>query len=66
MVLIELLALGAGMFFGACFPPEITSRSDSTDTLYSSFGNAESYTPRPTETRIENDFMRFSTMSLVH
>jgi hypothetical protein len=45
MVRIELLALGAGMFVGACSPPEITSRSDSTDTLYSSFGDAESYTP---------------------
>jgi hypothetical protein len=53
------------MFLGACSLPEITSRSDSSDTLYSGFESADSYTPRPIGTRSENDFMRFSTMSLV-
>jgi hypothetical protein len=65
MTRIGLLALGAGMFLGACSLPEITSRSDSSDTLYSGFESAGSYTPQPIGTRSENDFMRFSTMSLV-
>jgi hypothetical protein len=65
MTRIGLLVLGAGMFLGACSLPEITSRSDSSETLYSGFESADSYTPRPIGTRSENDFMRFSTMSLV-
>jgi hypothetical protein len=64
MTRIGLLALGTGMFLGACSQPEITSRSDSSDALYSGFEDAESYTPRPIGTRSENDFMRFSTKSL--
>ncbi len=64
MTRIGLLALGAGMFLGACSLPEITSRSDSSDTLYSGIESADSYTPRPIGTRSENAFMRFSTMSL--
>jgi hypothetical protein len=52
------------MFLGACSLPEITSRSDSSDTLYSGFESADSYTPQPIGTRSENDFMRFSTMSV--
>jgi hypothetical protein len=64
MTRIGLLALSAGMFLGACSQPEITSRLDSSDTLYSGFEDAESYTPRPIGTRSKNDFMRFSTMSL--
>jgi hypothetical protein len=64
MTRIGLLALSAGMFLGACSQPEITSRSDSSDTLYSGFEDAESYMPRPIGTRSENDFMRFSAMSL--
>jgi hypothetical protein len=64
MTRIGLLALGAGMFLGACSLPEITSRSDSSDTLYSGFESADSYTPQPIGTRSENDFMRFSTMSV--
>ena len=65
MTRISLAALGAVMVLGACTPPEIPARMDSTDTLYSGFEAAESYTPRPVGTRSENDFMRFSTMSLV-
>jgi hypothetical protein len=65
MTRIGLLALGAAMVLGACTPPEITSRSDGSDTLFSGFEGAESYTPRPIGARAENDFMRFSTMALV-
>jgi hypothetical protein len=65
MTRIHLAALGAAMLLGACAPPEITSRMDSTDTLYSSFETADSYTPRPIGARADNDMMRFSTMSLV-
>ncbi len=66
MTRIGCLALGAGVFLGACSPPDIASRSDSSDTLFSSFDDADNYTPRPIGARTENDFMRFSTMSLVH
>ena len=62
---IQLAALGAAMMLGACTPPEITSRMDSADTLYSGFETADSYTPRPVGARADNDMMRFSTMSLV-
>ena len=65
MTRIHLTALGAAMLVGACTPPEITSRMDSADTLYSGFETAESYTPRPVAGRQDNDLMRFSTMSLV-
>jgi hypothetical protein len=51
MTRIGLLALGAGMFLGACSQPKITSRTDSSDTLYSGFEDAESYTPQPIGTR---------------
>lgn len=59
-----LVALGAAIVLGACSPPEITSRADSSETLYSGFESAESYTPRPIGARADNDFMRFSTMSM--
>jgi len=65
MTRISLAALGVVMILGACTPPEIASRMDSSETLYSGFEAAESYTPRPVGTRSQNDFMRFSTMSLV-
>lgn len=65
MTRIHLAALGAAMLLGACAPPEITSRMDSADTLYSGFESADSYTPHPVGARAENDMMRFSTMSLV-
>lgn len=65
MTRIYLAALGAAMMLGACTPPEITSRMDSADTLYSGFDSADSYTPRPVGARADNDMMRFSTMSLV-
>ena len=64
MTRISLAVLGAVMVLGACSPPEIASRMDSGDTLNSGFEAAESYTPRPIGTRSENDFMRFSTMSM--
>ncbi len=64
MTRISLTALGAVMVLGACTAPEIASRMDSSETLYSGFEAAESYTPRPVGSRSENDFMRFSTMSL--
>ena len=59
-----IVALGAAMALGACSSPDITSRMDSADTLYSGFETAESYTPRPVGMRSENDFMRFSTMGV--
>ena len=61
---IGIAALGAAMLLGACSPPEITSRMDSSDTLYSGFEAADAYTPRPIGARSENDFMRFSTMGV--
>lgn len=65
MTRFGIAAFGAAMILGACTPPEITSRMDSSDTLYSGFESADSYTPRPVGARAENDFMRFSTQSLV-
>ena len=64
MTRIGIAALGAAMVLGACSPPEITSRMDSSDTLYSGFEAADAYTPRPIGARAENDFMRFSTMGV--
>ena len=64
MTRMSMAALGAAMVLGACSPPEITSRSDSTDTLYGGFEAADNYTPRPVGARAENDFMRFSTMGV--
>ncbi|MCF2906542.1 hypothetical protein L0666_16230 [Octadecabacter sp. CECT 8868] len=61
-----LTALSAALLLGACTPPEITSRLDTSDTLYSGFEPANSYTPAPVGARAENDFMRFSTMSMPH
>lgn len=61
----SLLAIGAAMALGACTPPEITSRMDSRDTLYSGFESPQSYTPEVIGARAENDMMRFSTMSMV-
>lgn len=65
MTPIKFAALGVVMVLGACTPPEITSRMDSADTMYSGFDDAENYTPRPIGARAQNDMMRFSTMSLV-
>lgn len=65
MTRIGIAALGVAMVLGACSPPEITSRMDSSDTLYSGFDGPENYVPQPVGARAENDFMRFSTMSLV-
>lgn len=59
-----LAALGAVISLGACTPPEIASRLDSTDTLYSSFEAPGDYTPEPIGSRADNGLMRFSTMSL--
>lgn len=64
MTRISITAIGAAMTLGACTPPDITSRLDSSDTLYSGFEAAESYTPRPVGTRADNDFLRFSTMGV--
>ena len=66
MTRISIVALGAAMVLGACTPPEIASRLDSSETLYSGFEAAENYTPRPIGTRSENDFLRFSTMGIAH
>ncbi|SLN51765.1 hypothetical protein [Pseudooctadecabacter jejudonensis] len=57
-------ALVAAAALGACSPPEITSRLDSSDTLFSGFEAADAYTPRPVGARADNDFMRFSTMGV--
>lgn len=64
MTRMSMAALGAVMIFGACTPPDITSRMDSSETLYSGFEAADNYTPRPVGARSENDFMRFSTMGV--
>ena len=56
-------AILAAVTLGACSPPEITSRLDSSET-FSGFEPAEAYTPRPIGARAENDFMRFSTMGI--
>lgn len=66
MTRISLAALGAAMFLGACTPPDITSRMDTRDTLYSGFETPDDYTPEIVGARADNDFMRFSTMSMVH
>ena len=58
-------ALAAVMVLGACGGPEITSRLNTSDTHYSGFHAVDRYTPEPIGARAENDFMRFSTMSLV-
>ncbi len=65
MTRISLAAFGAAIILGACTPPEITSRLDSNDTFNSGFSGPDSYVPVPVGSRSENDFMRFSTMSLV-
>lgn len=64
MTRFGLTALAAAMVLGACTPPDITSRMDNADTLYSGFDSADSYTPRPVGARADNDFMRFSTMGM--
>ena len=64
MTRFSIAALGAAMVLGACTPPDITSRLDSSDTLFSGFEAADAYTPRPVGARAENDFMRFSTMGV--
>ena len=64
MTRIKFVALGAAMLLGACTPPDITSRLDTNDTLFSGFEPAESYTPRPIGTRADNDFLRFSTLGV--
>ncbi|MEL6959429.1 MAG: hypothetical protein AAGL89_10805 [Pseudomonadota bacterium] len=61
-----IVALGAVMLAGACSPPEITSRMDTADTLYSGFDGPESYVPAPVGSRTSNDFMRFSTMGVAY
>ena len=57
-------ALLAATTLGACAPPEIPSRLDSGDSLYSGFEPADAYTPSPVGARSDNDFMRFSTMGV--
>ena len=64
MICTRFVALGAAMLLGACTPPDITSRLDSHDTLYSGFESPESYTPRPVGSRSDNDFLRFSTQGI--
>ncbi|PVA07154.1 hypothetical protein [Thalassorhabdomicrobium marinisediminis] len=66
MIRIGFTALAAAFMLGACAQPDIPSRLDSSDTFYSGFGPADSYTPRPVGARANNDLMRFSTMSMVH
>lgn len=64
MTRFRVAAFCAAMTLGACTPPEITSRLDSSDTLYSGFEPAESYTPRAIGSRSDNDFLRFSTLGV--
>lgn len=64
MTRISVTALGVVMVLGACTPPEITSRLDTSDTLNTGFSKAEAYTPSPVGARAQNDFMRFSTQGV--
>ena len=58
-------ALAAVVLLSACGAPGITSRLDTSDTHFAAFEPVDRYTPQPVGARAENDFMRFSTMSLV-
>ena len=59
-----MVAVAAVVLLGACTPPHVTSRMDTNDTFYSGFDSRESYTPEVVGARANNDFMRFSTMSM--
>lgn len=64
MTRFAMVALCAAMTLGACASPDITSRLDTSETLFGRFETTDSYTPRPIAGRTDNDFMRFSTMGL--
>lgn len=64
MTRLSFAALGAVILLGACTPPDITSRLNNSDTFLSGFDGRDAYVPAPVGARAENDFMRFSTMSL--
>lgn len=61
---LTLLACGTICILGACTPPEIASRLDTQGALNSGFEPADAYGPEVAGMRADNDFMRFSTMSM--
>ena len=61
---IGIAAIGAAMTLGACSSPDVTSRLDNRDTLFSGFESAENYAPSPVGSRSDNDFLRFSTSAI--
>lgn len=65
MVRFGFVALWAALVLGACTPSEITSRMDTRDELYPRFETPDNYTPDVVGARADNDFMRFSTMSMI-
>jgi hypothetical protein len=65
MTRISFVALAAAMYLSACTPADISSRMNSWDTLYSGFETLDDYKPEVVGARAENDFMRFSTMSMI-
>lgn len=66
MTRYSLVAVAAVSLLGACSAPGVTSRMDTSDTLYSGFETSDAYTPEVVGARADNDFMRFSTMSMPH
>lgn len=66
MTRIGMLAIVAALGMGACAPVEVTSRMETSGTLFGAFDARESYRPEVIGSRAENDMMRFSTMSLAH
>lgn len=59
------MALGASLLLSACGTVEVASRLDSSETLYSGFQEAgQTYMTEPVGARLDNDFMRFSTLSV--
>jgi len=66
MIRMSVAAFIAATMLGACARPDITSRMDTRNTLFSGFEDVDSYTPTPIGTRSENDFLRFSTMGVTY
>jgi hypothetical protein len=63
------MAICAVTALGACASPEIASRMDTHDMMYSGFDGSDTaarapYGPEVAGARADNDFMRFSTLSM--
>lgn len=63
---ISIAALVAVSVLGACATPELPGRMATGDMTSTGPVWDESYTPEVVGARAENDFMRFSTMSIPH